>query len=65
MRAVPGCSDQDGMIFDGYSGYVTANLILTSAKTKDEYSIYGRIEPEIYEYTFETVAQAHEFYPGT
>ncbi len=65
LRAVPGCEDTDGRMFDGYKGYVTADIKLTSAIDTKDISIYGVIQPEIYSYTFKTVAKADLFYPET
>ena len=65
LRAVPGCEDTDGVMFEGYNGYVTADIRLTSAVDTKDISIYGVIKPEIYSYSFETVAKADTFYPET
>ena len=54
LRAVPGCEDTDGVMFEGYNGYVTADIRLTSAVDTKDISIYGVIKPEIYSYSFET-----------
>lgn len=62
LRAVPGCEDTDGVMFEGYNGYVTADIRLTSAVDTKDISIYGVIKPEIYSYSFETVAKADTFY---
>ena len=65
LRAVPGCSDQDGMMFEGYKGYISASVELISVNGSEKISVYGVIEPEIYKYSFDSVAKADEFYPET
>lgn len=61
LRSVGGCKDQDGIIFDGYRGYVYANINITRDDFDKTYPLYAEIDPEITEYTFESVAKADTF----
>ena len=60
LRSVGGCEDQEGVIYEGYDGYISAAIRITGNGYDKTFTIDKTIEPAVTTYSFESVARTEK-----
>lgn len=63
VKAVSGCKDKDGMLFEGYDGFAAGIVHVKYGAKEVDVPFNVTIKPSIMSYTFASTAKCDYFYP--